>query len=341
MEHDGGGEKDRQNTDDYRESAPNSHKCNTPDDNPDHGDDFDSNMEMLVFFFLSLAFIPILCSHCRDRDAGQYTHQPTDDIDEAMNFNENLDRPCPDNEARGDIEQVDLDDEPTDTEQDKVYDVLEHHHAKNRQRKAPSPTYLSKGKEGACTVNRPQSPRRHPSQHVHSKSPCPQSPQCVRCSKSHVCSESPRPCSPQRIRRSPTCHSSHSKSPHQQSSQQVKYVCSSSSCMQSTLQRPSRPITSSSRSHTQPTSRGCSPSRSPSDPILSSSHEHSHTSTPEDAHRSSNSKRRVKTNHKNPSKLEFYPPTWQAFLQTAKLEMQLQAILVDTIPEFQDALNLA
>ncbi|KAG1843441.1 hypothetical protein F4604DRAFT_1689528 [Suillus subluteus] len=49
-EHDGGGEKDRQNMDDYRESAPNSHEHNTPDDNADRGDDFDSNTEMFMMF---------------------------------------------------------------------------------------------------------------------------------------------------------------------------------------------------------------------------------------------------------------------------------------------------
>jgi hypothetical protein len=42
----------------------------------------------------------------------------------------------------------------------------------------------------------------------------------------------------------------------------------------------------------------------------------------------------------NPSKLG-YPPTWQVFLQMAKLEMQLQAVLAHLIPESQDTLNLA
>ncbi|KAG2057908.1 hypothetical protein BDR06DRAFT_1033217 [Suillus hirtellus] len=64
-------------------------------------------------------------------------------------------------------------------------------------------------------------------------------------------------------------------------------------------------------------------------------------STPEDTRQSENRKWKVKTNQDNPSKLGFYPPTWQAFLQIAKLEMQLQAILAYPIPESQEALNLA
>ncbi|KAG2105474.1 uncharacterized protein F5147DRAFT_775243 [Suillus discolor] len=93
--------------------------------------------------------------------------------------------------------------------------------------------------------------------------------------------------------------------------------------------------------HTQPTSRGRPPSCSPSDTLLASSRECSGSSTPKDTRRSGNSKRTVKTNQDNPSKLGFYPPTWQAFLQIAKLEMRLQAVLAYPIPESQEALNLA
>ncbi|KAG1768591.1 hypothetical protein EV702DRAFT_1203219 [Suillus placidus] len=42
----------------------------------------------------------------------------------------------------------------------------------------------------------------------------------------------------------------------------------------------------------------------------------------------------------NPLKLGFYPPCWQAFLQAAKLEMCLQAVLTHPIPEHQDAVQL-
>ncbi|KAG1792579.1 uncharacterized protein HD556DRAFT_1444266 [Suillus plorans] len=48
----------------------------------------------------------------------------------------------------------------------------------------------------------------------------------------------------------------------------------------------------------------------------------------------------VKTNQEDPSKLGFYPPTWQTFLQMAKLEMQLQAVIATPVPESQEALNL-
>ncbi|KAG1827697.1 hypothetical protein EV424DRAFT_1345368 [Suillus variegatus] len=37
----------------------------------------------------------------------------------------------------------------------------------------------------------------------------------------------------------------------------------------------------------------------------------------------------------------FYPPSWQAFLQAAKVEMRLQAVLSHPIPEHGDALQLA
>ncbi|KAG0699345.1 hypothetical protein DFH29DRAFT_877341 [Suillus ampliporus] len=43
----------------------------------------------------------------------------------------------------------------------------------------------------------------------------------------------------------------------------------------------------------------------------------------------------------NPSKLGFYPSCWQAFLQAAKLEMHLQAVLTHPVPEHSDAVGLA
>ncbi|KAG2050014.1 hypothetical protein BDR06DRAFT_1011631 [Suillus hirtellus] len=272
-----------------------------------------------------------------------------------MDFDENLDQSFPDDEAQGDSQQVDPDGKITDMEHDEVYDVLERHHAKNRQRKAPSPNYLLKGKarEYAGTFNRSESPQQCPSQHGHSKSSRPRSPQCINRSESPQPSKSPRryPSSGgvsavRSVQRHPPARhphcSSRSKSPRrQQSSQPVRYARASSSRTQSPLRRPSRPVTSSSRSHTQPTSRGCSPSRSPSESTLAESHEHSRSATPKDAHRSGNGKRKVKTSQENPLKLGFYPPTWQVFLQAAKLEMQSQAILSHPIPESQDALSLA
>ncbi|KAG2351829.1 hypothetical protein BDR07DRAFT_1500142 [Suillus spraguei] len=43
----------------------------------------------------------------------------------------------------------------------------------------------------------------------------------------------------------------------------------------------------------------------------------------------------------NSSKLGFYPASWQAFLQAAKLEMRVQAILVHPLPVHQEAVILA
>jgi hypothetical protein len=40
-------------------------------------------------------------------------------------------------------------------------------------------------------------------------------------------------------------------------------------------------------------------------------------------------------------KLGFYPPSWQALLQAAKVEMRLQAVLTHPVPELGDALQLA
>ncbi|KAG2751364.1 hypothetical protein P692DRAFT_201803875 [Suillus brevipes Sb2] len=202
-------EKDRQNADEHRELMPIIHELDEFDDDADFNDYFDHDMQM-------------------DRDDGQRTEDDTGD------FDENGGRALSDGEARGDI---DLGDELTDTEQDEAYDVLERHHAKNRQRKAPSPTYLFKGngKEHAYLGN-------------------------------------------------------------------------------------ALPHTSGAQNHM--------------DFLL-------FNLTPEDTHQSGNSKCKVKTTQENPSKLGFYPPTWQAFLQIVKLEMWLQAILAHPIPECQDALNLA
>ncbi|KAG1894106.1 uncharacterized protein F5891DRAFT_1195665 [Suillus fuscotomentosus] len=52
-------------------------------------------------------------------------------------------------------------------------------------------------------------------------------------------------------------------------------------------------------------------------------------------------KRKAKTVQKDPTKLGFYPPAWQAFLQAAKLEMHLQAVLMHPIPDHREALQLA
>ncbi|KAG2095264.1 uncharacterized protein F5147DRAFT_656915 [Suillus discolor] len=52
-------------------------------------------------------------------------------------------------------------------------------------------------------------------------------------------------------------------------------------------------------------------------------------------------KRKAKIVQEDPAKLGFYPPAWQAFLQAAKLEMRLQAVLTHPIPDHREALQLA
>ncbi|KAG0693230.1 hypothetical protein DFH29DRAFT_881617 [Suillus ampliporus] len=65
-----------------------------------------------------------------------------------------------------------------------------------------------------------------------------------------------------------------------------------------------------------------------------------HCTTPDEPD-SRSKKQKVKTVQEDPAKLGFYPPAWQAFLQVAKLEMCLQAVLTHPIPQHRDALQLA
>ncbi|KAG2055950.1 hypothetical protein BDR06DRAFT_1006423 [Suillus hirtellus] len=51
--------------------------------------------------------------------------------------------------------------------------------------------------------------------------------------------------------------------------------------------------------------------------------------------------RLIKPIQGDPVKLGFYPPSWQALLQAAKVEMRLQAVLTHPVPELGDALQLA
>jgi hypothetical protein len=75
--------------------------------------------------------------------------------------------------------------------------------------------------------------------------------------------------------------------------------------------------------------------RSPSRRSTSSSHA---TRDEPDSYRN---KRKAKIVQEDPAKLGFYPPAWQAFLQAAKLEMCLQAVLTHPIPDHREALQLA
>ncbi|KAG1780972.1 hypothetical protein EV702DRAFT_1193807 [Suillus placidus] len=101
-----------------------------------------------------------------------------------------------------------------------------------------------------------------------------------------------------------------------------------------------------SSSRIQPPSRGRSLSWPPPkqhdhvpSPTPTSGRSHSHSCTPDQHHQPKN--RGEGTNKQtNPSKLRFYPPCWQAFLQAAKLEMRLQAVLTHPVPEHPDTQKL-
>lgn len=81
------------------------------------------------------------------------------------------------------------------------------------------------------------------------------------------------------------------------------------------------------------------PSRTPS-PTPSSSRSHSRSASPVQRSKSGDGAR-CTNQQVNPSKLGFYPASWQAFLQAAKLEMRLQAILLHPLPVHQEAVILA
>ncbi|KAG2103460.1 uncharacterized protein F5147DRAFT_776003 [Suillus discolor] len=120
----------------------------------------------------------------------------------------------------------------------------------------------------------------------------------------------------------------------------------SSSRVQSPHRPPSRPSQSSNR--IQPLSRAHSLSRSvpkdtsPSDHAMSPTLcSRSFSTTPEPDSHSSKKAQKIKPTQGDPVKLGFYPPSWQALLQAAKVEMCLQAVLTHPVPEHGDALQLA
>ncbi|KAG1894783.1 uncharacterized protein F5891DRAFT_1194938 [Suillus fuscotomentosus] len=88
----------------------------------------------------------------------------------------------------------------------------------------------------------------------------------------------------------------------------------------------------------QSLSKDTSPSDHTTSPTL---HSRSFSITPEPDSRSSKKARKIKPIQGDPMKLGFYPPSWQALLQAAKVEMCLQAVLTHPVPELGDALQLA
>ncbi|KAG2738677.1 hypothetical protein P692DRAFT_20882380 [Suillus brevipes Sb2] len=236
----------------------------------------------------------------------------------------------------GDLGQErDWEDEFMDMEgqDNETYDVLERHQAQNGRRKAPSPSYLSKATGKACArvSTRSMSPCQRPSQ-CYNNSRSPRS----RLSQRHDRSGS-RQCVPSAgassVRVPPSSHNSSTGS-RSQCQSSYRHVISTQASLHT--QRRCSPNTSS-RGRMQPSSHRHPPSRTRSDHATTPSHSRSRSATPTDARRTRN----IKTNQDNPSKLGFYPPCWQAFLQAAKLQMRLQAVLSHPIPEHQDALKLA
>ncbi|KAG1784904.1 uncharacterized protein HD556DRAFT_1451290 [Suillus plorans] len=207
-----------------------------------------------------------------------------------------------------------------------VIDVLELHQAKNGRRKAPSQASLLRMK---------YSQRPHCSKSPRRPSPRRASPAQVQCRRTR---------SPRRRTRSPR---SRSPSAHQYGHRPS--VRASSSRIQSPLRRsPSRATQSSNRiwpssqvhSSSQSFPKDTSPSDCATSPTLRG---RSSSTTPEPDSCSSKTIReqKIKPTQEDPTKLGFYPPSWQAFLQAAKVEMRLQAVLSHPIPEHGDALQLA
>ncbi|KAG1798229.1 uncharacterized protein HD556DRAFT_1306256 [Suillus plorans] len=213
------------------------------------------------------------------------------------------DKPDAQDSGTHDDSNNELDNAASDeTEESETFDVLERHQMKNGRRKAPSLTYLSRAKHTER--------RRASSQ---SKSPRRPSPRRVVSTGSSALARPPKSCpvyAPFFLPRA--------LSPFYT----LKVTISAFS------------VTSYTRISVSP--RMQSPHRrSPSRRSTSSSRA---TRDEPDSYRN---KRKAKTVQEDPAKLGFYPPAWQAFLQAAKLEMRLQAVLTHPIPDHGDALQLA
>ncbi|KAG1837826.1 hypothetical protein C8R48DRAFT_782588 [Suillus tomentosus] len=271
-----------------------------------------------------------------DREDGAKKSGVDQHVDNGEDSSQHSDAPVEDggDDGRDFDREHDWEDEPMDVEgqDDDTYDVLERHQAQNGRRKAPSLSYLSKikGNEHASTSIHSKSPHQRPSQ----SNDRPRSRQCVPSvdASSVQAPTSRRRLSPSHPPKLYICP----KSPRQHSYQPATSMQRPSYVKSSRWRSPSRPVTSSD-SRTQASSRKCSPSRTSSDHATTPSHSLSRSTTPVQARRTRN----VKTTQDNPSKLGFYPPCWQGFLQAAKLQMRLQAVLTHPIPEHKDAVQLA
>jgi hypothetical protein len=130
-----------------------------------------------------------------------------------------------------------------------------------------------------------------------------------------------------------------SKSPHSNISRTSTSRFSSTSRTQppshGRMQPPSRGRSVSKAPHSYVAQLNQSPSLSPT-----SGCSQSRSLTPNEGDQPKHQVERA-SKQANPSKLGFYPACWQTFLQAAKLEMRLQAVLTHPIPEHGDAVGLA
>ncbi|KAG0702893.1 hypothetical protein DFH29DRAFT_998982 [Suillus ampliporus] len=249
--------------------------------------------------------------------------------------------PSPVNKDDDDDTLMDLDRDDDTRDDNKcddsgVFDVLQRHQAKNGWRKAPSPTRLS------------SSSHRHSHAHAHSKPPSQHSPRYAsrRQSLESSCILSahlePSQCSPQSM--PPEKRSAHVQPQHHSAARSKSPDANESRGSTRGLSTHHSTIFSG---RTQPPSRGRSLSRLPSKqhdhvpsptPTSGCSRSRSHTS---DQHGQPKNRGEGRNKQTNASKLGFYPPCWQSFLQAAKLEMCLQAVLTHPVPEHSDAQKLA
>ncbi|KAG1825233.1 hypothetical protein DFJ58DRAFT_738551 [Suillus subalutaceus] len=261
------------------------------------------------------------------------------------------------------------------------YDVLQHHQAKNGRRKAPSLTCLSSNSHGhtltSNTFGRSKSPRQYSPKHIprcwspetrtsstHLKPPqrAPRKGPSAKAGSAHGGRD---PTSRLRVQAGVVIpHPVHLVNAPKLGQRlslltqglrvQAGVVITLSAGPSPSQYSPAQSTTifTRSRSPHRSTSHGSSPGHSslrPPDrrasrfnhsqshtPVPSCSHSHTRSPTPESRNRDKPMNKQT-----NPSKLGFYPPCWQAFLQAAKLEMRLQAVLTHPVPEHQHALQLA
>ncbi|KAG1870493.1 hypothetical protein C8R48DRAFT_770942 [Suillus tomentosus] len=234
-----------------------------------------------------------------DNTQGQSRKSGVDQhVDNGEDSSQHLDAPVEDggDDGRDFDREHDWEDEPMDVEgqDDDTYNVLERN-------------------ERASTSIHFKSPCQCPSQ----SSDHPRSRQCV---PSVDASSVQAPTSQCRLSPShPPKLYIRPKSPCQHSYQPATSMQHPSYVKSSHWRSPSRPVTSSD-SHTQASSCKCSPLRTSSDHATTPSHSLSRSTTPVQARHTQN----VKTTQDNPSKLGFYPPCWQGFLQYTRMPCNLR-----------------